>query len=278
MAIRLSRELERLGMTWDDLAREIGASRDATIRMKSGERPYRLRAIRVARAVGWRGDPMELFRKEGKAKGADGMDNENMTLEDIHEKHRKAVNEGIARAFMPLVEDMGLDPEEILGEAAPAKEPGENRKRADAELARLQAARDEAMRDYETFDFSSVALDAQEREAIRRDALEELGRPRNAAEQRKLDMRIKATVNDAVRAKREAKRQELRAAAVEASRAVLLAEEAMGSIEHEEAVRAAAAAMERKDREDAVKRRIVGTKDAAKRRRLIAENMDLFEA
>ena len=278
MAIRLSRELERLGMTWDDLAREIGASREALNRIKSGGRPYKLRAIRIARAVGWRGDPMELFRKEGKAKGAEGMGKEAMTLDDIHEQHRKAVNEGIARAFMPLIEEMGLEPEEVLGEAAPEKAAGESRRRAMDEVSRLQTARDEALEAYRSFDFGTVGLDIQEREAIRREALEEFGKPRNAAEQRKIDMRIESMRNDAVRAKREAKRQELRAAVEEASRAVALAEGAIKAVEHEEAVNALAKVMERKDREEAFKRRIVGTKDPAERRRLIAENLELFGA
>lgn len=278
MAIRLASELERAGMTWEELGRAVGASGASMERIKAGARPYPLRAVRIARAVGWRDDPMELFRKEGKAKGAEEMGKEAITLNDIHEQRRKATNEGIARAFMPLIEEMGLDPKKVLGEAAPEEEPDESRRRAAEELERLQAAKDEAFGAYESFDSAAVALDAQEHESCRRAALEELGRPRNAAEQRKFDMRTESMRRDALEAKREAKRLELRTAAVEAANAAAVAERAMQAVEHEEAVNSAADAMGREEREAAVKSRIVNTKDPAERRRLIAENMGLFGA
>ena len=65
------KERWKLGLSQAALARKIGANQASLSRIESGkEPPYPLRAKRIAAALGWEGDPMELF-KEVTGDGAD---------------------------------------------------------------------------------------------------------------------------------------------------------------------------------------------------------------
>lgn len=69
---RILLECKRQGVSQAELARRIGASASsmsATIKRKGP--PYPLRAIRIARALGWEGDPAELFEEVAE----DGLPN-----------------------------------------------------------------------------------------------------------------------------------------------------------------------------------------------------------
>lgn len=64
-------ERRKLGLSQAGLARLTGANPSSICRIESGkEPPYPLRAKRIADALGWRGDPMELFQEVD----ADGCD------------------------------------------------------------------------------------------------------------------------------------------------------------------------------------------------------------
>lgn len=57
-------ERRKLGLSQAGLARKIGANPSSISRIEAGkEPPYPLRARRIADAVGWKGDPMELFKE-----------------------------------------------------------------------------------------------------------------------------------------------------------------------------------------------------------------------
>lgn len=55
-------ERRKLGLSQAALARKIGANPSSISRIEAGkEPPWPLRARRIADALGWEGDPMELF-------------------------------------------------------------------------------------------------------------------------------------------------------------------------------------------------------------------------
>lgn len=61
---RVVLERRKLGWSQAELARQIGANPSSMSRVEKGkEPPYPLRAIRIARALGWEGDPAELFEE-----------------------------------------------------------------------------------------------------------------------------------------------------------------------------------------------------------------------
>lgn len=60
--MRVVVERQRNGLSQAELARRIGANQSSVCRIEKGkEPPYPLRAKRIADALGWKGDPMELF-------------------------------------------------------------------------------------------------------------------------------------------------------------------------------------------------------------------------
>ncbi|ACV23651.1 Helix-turn-helix [Slackia heliotrinireducens] len=60
--IRLVIERRKLGWSQSELARRIGANPVSISRIERGkEPPYPLRSQRIADALGWEGDPAELF-------------------------------------------------------------------------------------------------------------------------------------------------------------------------------------------------------------------------
>lgn len=61
---RIVEERMKKGMSQAELARRIGANQSSLSRIERGkEPPYPLRSIRIARALGWEGDPAELFEE-----------------------------------------------------------------------------------------------------------------------------------------------------------------------------------------------------------------------
>lgn len=283
MKTLLEAEIERLGITWKDLGTEIGASETAVDSLRRGRKPYPLRALRVARAIGWTKDPMMLFEKIGdravkqKQKGYRSMAEAKRTLDEIIERQRKETDEGIARAFMPLINDTGLNPREVLGDAAPEERPSEHMMAAQNELARLEAAKDEAIRAYEEYKPSQCDLTGDELFEVRQGLIAEMGRPRHdEGENGAFSIALKERERKALEAKRDGDRAELRAKAVEASRAHAAAEKAMAAINQSRAMQCASAKQERTRKEEETKRAILGIKDPRMRCKLIAENMDLF--
>ena len=63
---RLVTERKRAGLSQSKLARLADANQTAMSRIERGLEPaYPMRAQRIAEALGWRGDPMELFEEAG---------------------------------------------------------------------------------------------------------------------------------------------------------------------------------------------------------------------
>ena len=64
-------ERRKLGMSQAALARATGANPSSISRIEAGkEPPYPLRARRIADALGWKGDPMELFEEVEDREGS----------------------------------------------------------------------------------------------------------------------------------------------------------------------------------------------------------------
>ena len=64
MAIRLKHELFRLGMSQAKLSHKADINQTSLSRIMLGKEPvYPNRAKRIADAIGWAGDPMELFEE-----------------------------------------------------------------------------------------------------------------------------------------------------------------------------------------------------------------------
>ncbi|MFR1323214.1 MAG: helix-turn-helix domain-containing protein [Adlercreutzia equolifaciens] len=72
MAMLLVLERQKLGLSQAALARATGANPSSISRIESGkEPPYPLRAQRIADALRWEGDPMDLFEEvEDREDGA----------------------------------------------------------------------------------------------------------------------------------------------------------------------------------------------------------------
>ena len=63
---RLVMERKRAGLTQSKLARLADVNQTSMSRIERGLEPaYPMRAQRIADALGWRGDPMELFEEAG---------------------------------------------------------------------------------------------------------------------------------------------------------------------------------------------------------------------
>lgn len=61
---RIVFERRKCGFSQAEVARRIGANPSSVSRIESGkEPPYPMRAKRIADALGWEGDPMELFEE-----------------------------------------------------------------------------------------------------------------------------------------------------------------------------------------------------------------------
>jgi transcriptional regulator with XRE-family HTH domain len=64
MTRRVVLERWKKGLSQAALAREIGCNASSMSRIESGkEPPYPLRSKRIAEALGWTGDPSELFEE-----------------------------------------------------------------------------------------------------------------------------------------------------------------------------------------------------------------------
>lgn len=62
--LRLKRELYRLRMSQAECARQSGVNQTSLSRIITGKEPaYPHRGKRIADAVGWKGDPTELFEE-----------------------------------------------------------------------------------------------------------------------------------------------------------------------------------------------------------------------
>lgn len=62
--MELTHRRKLIGVSQAELARMTGAHPTSISRIESGkEPPYPLRAKRIADALGWDGDPMELFKE-----------------------------------------------------------------------------------------------------------------------------------------------------------------------------------------------------------------------
>lgn len=71
MAMKVVEERHKLGLSQAALARITGANPSSISRIESGkEPPYPLRARRIAAALGWKGDPMELFEEVKDREGS----------------------------------------------------------------------------------------------------------------------------------------------------------------------------------------------------------------
>lgn len=69
--LRLKRELYLLHMSQAECARRSGINQTSLSRIMMGKEPaYPLRSKRIAEAIGWEGDPAELFEEVGD----DGLD------------------------------------------------------------------------------------------------------------------------------------------------------------------------------------------------------------
>lgn len=64
MTLKLKSELNRLRISQAECARRAGINQTSLSRILLGkEPPYPLRSKRIADAIGWKGDPAELFEE-----------------------------------------------------------------------------------------------------------------------------------------------------------------------------------------------------------------------
>lgn len=71
MTMMVTIERRKRGMSQAAIARATGANPSSISRIESGkEPPYPFRARRIADALGWEGDPMELFEEVEDREGS----------------------------------------------------------------------------------------------------------------------------------------------------------------------------------------------------------------
>jgi len=62
--LRCAVERQRLGISQAELARRVGCCASSLSRIEHGKEPaYRIRGQKIADALGWKGDPEELFEE-----------------------------------------------------------------------------------------------------------------------------------------------------------------------------------------------------------------------